>query len=204
VERTTPTATPRLVSLQVAAPLWSRFFTVAPLVLVGTKEGEHFDVAPKHMAMPLGWENFYGFVCSPRHATYRNALEHRCFTVSFPDQELLLETGLAASGRASDASKPALAAVPTYPARVVEGVLVAGCTLHLECELERVVDGFGDNALVVGRVVAASAREDVLRDAETDDTDLVSEVGILAYLHPGRVATVRESFAFPFPADFSV
>jgi flavin reductase (DIM6/NTAB) family NADH-FMN oxidoreductase RutF len=194
----------RLVPLQLAAPLWERFFSVAPLVLVGTREGDGFDLAPKHMAMPLGWGNYYCFVCSPKHATYRNALEHGAFTVSFPDEALILQTGLAASGRLADASKPALAALPTLPARVVDGVLVAGCSLYLECELERTVDDFGSNSLVIGRVVAASARRGGLRDGETDDADLVRREGVLAYLHPGRVATVRESVAFPFPADFAV
>jgi flavin reductase (DIM6/NTAB) family NADH-FMN oxidoreductase RutF len=194
----------RVVPLRIEAPLWTRFFSVAPLVLVGTKEGDHFDIAPKHMAMPLGWKNFYCFACSPRHATYRNAVEHGAFTASFPGEELIVQTGLAASGRLSDASKPGLAALPTFPALVVDGVLVQGCRLYLECELERVVDGFEANSLVVGRIVAASAREDVLRDAEKDDADLLDRVGVLAYLHPGRFATVRESRAFPFPSDLSV
>jgi len=197
-------ANPSVVALQVTSPLWSRFFSVAPLVLIGTREGDGFDIAPKHMAMPLGWENFYGFVCCHRHATYRNAVEHGSFTVSFPDEELIVQTGLAASRRLSDASKPALAALPTFPARVVDGVLVKGCVLYLECELERVVDGFGPNSLVVGKVVAASAREDVLRGGETDDADLVSGAGVLAYLHPGRFTTVRTSLAFPFPVDLTV
>ncbi len=193
-----------VVPLQVTAPLWSRFFTVAPLVLVGTRERDGFDIAPKHMAMPLGWDNYYCFVCSPRHATYRNALEHRAFTVSFPDQELILQTGLAASWRESDSSKPALSALRTFPASVVDGVLVESCTLYLECELDQVVDGFGDNSLVVGRVLAAAAREDVLRHGETDDADVLQEAGVLAYLHPGRFTTVRDSLAFPFPVEFSV
>jgi flavin reductase (DIM6/NTAB) family NADH-FMN oxidoreductase RutF len=194
----------RLVRLDPSAPLWSRVFTVAPLVLIATREGDGFDIAPKHMAMPLGWGPYYCFVCSPRHATYRNALEHGAFTASFPDEELIVQTGLAASGRLSDGSKPALEALPTLPAEAVDGVLVRGCGLYLECELERVVDGFGANALVVGRVVAASAREDVLRRADSDDADLIGSSGVLAYLHPGRFATVRESRAFPFPVDLSV
>ena len=59
-----------LVELPVGSGLWRAVFSVAPLVLVGTKEGDGYDFAPKHMAMPLGWEGFYCFVCSPRHATY--------------------------------------------------------------------------------------------------------------------------------------
>jgi len=49
---------PRLVELDLNDPIWERFFWVAPLVLVGTLEvdGSH-DLAPKHMAMPMGWKN---------------------------------------------------------------------------------------------------------------------------------------------------
>ncbi len=138
--------------------MWQRVFAVAPLVLVGTKEADDYDFAPKHMAMPLGWEGFYCFVCSPRHATYRNVVEHPQFTVSFPRPEQIVESSLAAGGRLEGGAKPTLAAVPSVPARAVDGRLVEGCSLYLECDLERIVDGFGPNSLIVGRVAAASAR----------------------------------------------
>ena len=191
-----------LVELPVGPGLWARAFSVAPLVLVGTREGDGYDFAPKHMAMPLGWEGFYCFVCSPRHATYRNVNAHPQFTVSFPRPEQILESSFAAGGRVADGEKPTLAAVPTAPARVVDVPVVDGCALYLECELERIVDGFGPNSLIVGRVVAASAARDALRDPDVDDADLVHRLGLLAYLAPGRFAVVRESRAFPYPIDF--
>jgi flavin reductase (DIM6/NTAB) family NADH-FMN oxidoreductase RutF len=80
---TAETAT-ELVDLSTETPIWERFFLIAPLVLVATKEGDCYDVAPKHLATPLGWENYFAFVCSPRHATYRNLEAHPEFTVSFP------------------------------------------------------------------------------------------------------------------------
>ncbi len=193
---------PELVDLAVGPGFWERTFAVAPLVLIGTKEGEGHDIAPKHMAMPLGWDGFYCFVCSPTHGTYQNLLAHPQFTVSFPRHEQIMESGLTAGGRLEGGMKPTLAAVPTFPARVVDGRLVAGCSLYLECELERILDGFGPNSLVVGRVVAASAPHEVLRGPDVDDADLVHRVGLLAYLAPGRFAVVRDSLSFPFPADF--
>jgi flavin reductase (DIM6/NTAB) family NADH-FMN oxidoreductase RutF len=192
-----------LVPLSLGRPIWDRFFAVAPLVLVGTREGEGYDLAPKHLAMPLGWEDRYAFVCTPRHATYRNVLEHRAFTVSFPTAEQIVGVSLAAAPRADDGAKLGLAALPTFPARAVDGVLVEGCRLHLECELDRVVDGFGDASLVVGRIVAAWADEASLRSAERDDADLIHRRGVLAYLAPGRFADVRDSRSFPYPVDFS-
>lgn len=194
---------PGIVALPVDAPIWGRVFTVAPLVLVGTLDANGVpDLAPKHMATPLGWSNYYAFVCSPRHGTYVNAVRGGAFTVSFPRPEQILETSLAAAGRQADASKPALAALRTFPADVVEGVLVAGCSLWLECALDRVIDGFGENSLVIGRVVAAAADERAVRDADVDDGDLIHGLPLLAFLSPGRFARIDVSNAFPFPADF--
>ena len=115
---------------------------------------------------------------------------------------MALRLPIVVSGRSEDGAKPSLAALSTIPARVVDGLLVAGCPLYLECELERVVDGFGPNSLVVGRVVAASATHDALRAFETDDADLIHRLGLLAYLAPGRFAVVRESRSFPYTVDF--
>lgn len=191
-----------LVELPLGPALWECVFTVAPLVLVGTKEGAGWNFAPKHMAMPLGWEGFYCFACTPEHATYRNVKAHPQFTISFPSPDRVLESSYAAGGRFEGGAKPTLVAVPAAPARVVEGWVVDGCPLHLECELERVVDGFGSSSLIVGRVIAAFASREALRGAEVDDADLVHRLGLLAYLPPGRFAVVRDSLAFPFPADF--
>src|SRR5215208_4730996 len=56
-----------LVTLPLDAPIWERAFAVNPLVLIGSKEGNgNYNLAPKHMAMPMGWENYFGVVCTPR------------------------------------------------------------------------------------------------------------------------------------------
>ncbi len=193
------------VDLALDERLFERFFTVSPLVLVSTLERDGTpDIAPKHMAGPLGWHGYYAFVCSPRHGTYANAVARHAFTVSYPTPDQVVETSLAATARAADHTKPALAALETVPARVVDGVLVAGAMLHLECELDRVVDGFGDNSLVVGRIVAASADERALRSVDSDDADVVHGLPLLAYLSPGRFARIDDSHAFPLPTDFRV
>jgi len=194
-----------VVRLPTRSPVWGHVFMVSPLVLVGSKSpgGEH-DLAPKHMAMPLGWSNHYCFVCSPRHTTYTNVVATGVFTVSFPRPEQVVQTSLAAAPREQDQTKPSLAALPTFPAREVDGVLVVGCSFFLECRLERVLDGFGENSLVIGEVVAASADEGVLRVSGQDDGDLVHEQPVLAFLSPGRFASVAETFSFPYPVDFKL
>ena len=190
-----------LLELDITHPVWDRFFWVAPLVLVGTIEadGRH-DLAPKHMALPMGWENYFGFVCTPSHHTYSNAQRDGAFTVSYPRPDQLVQTSLAASPRCEDDAKPALGALQVMAASTVKGVLVEGCSAYLECELDRVVDGFGVNSLIVGRVTAARVAENALRLREGDDAALINASPLLAYLNPGRFASVGESLSFPFPA----
>ena len=190
-----------LIELDVSQPIWERFFWVAPLVLIGTLEadGSH-DLAPKHMALPMGWQNYFGFVCTPRHHTYSNILRDGVFTVSYPRPDQLVQTSLAASPRFSDESKPALAALPVIPAQKVNGVLVNGCSVFLECELDRMVDDLGVNSLIIGRVVAARVAADAQRMDDGDDTALIHASPLLAYLHPGRFTEVGDSLSFPFPA----
>jgi flavin reductase (DIM6/NTAB) family NADH-FMN oxidoreductase RutF len=193
-----------LVALPTDRPIWDRFFGVFPLVIVSSKEEDgRYNLAPKHLAMPLGWENHYCFVCSPGHTTYHNIRRHGAFTVSYPRPSEALVASLAAAPRCEDRSKPSLLALPTFPARQVDGVLVKGCYLFLECRLRTVLDGFGPNSLIIGDVVAAAAHEDALRAADRDEADQIFESPLLAYLSPGRLAEIRQSTAFPFPRGFS-
>jgi flavin reductase (DIM6/NTAB) family NADH-FMN oxidoreductase RutF len=196
----------RSVSLSVDSPIWPSFFTVAPLVIVGTIEpdGESHDLAPKHMAMPLGWSNYFCFACSPRHATQTNAQRTGEFTVSFPRPEQIVQTSFAAGPRDETGEKPDLDTVPTVPSREVRGVLVRDSYLWLECRLDRVIDGFGENTLIIGEVVAAAVAEGSMRTEEDDDSDLIAASPMLAYISPGRFASISQTYSFPFHTNFKL
>lgn len=192
-----------LVELDLDYPFWGRFFRVAPLVVVGTVEGDGYDLAPKHLAMPLGWGPYFAFVCTPRHATYHNAKASGSFTVSYPRPSQVVTSSLTAAPRPGEGEPtPGLDDLPVTPARVVGGMLLEDAYAHLECELERIVDDLDGASLVIGRVVAARVRQEALRTSEPDDQALLGRSPLLAYLDPGRFASVAESQAFPFPADF--
>ncbi len=194
-----------LIALGTEHPVWDRFFQVFPLVVVGTREEDgSFDLAPKHMAMPMGWENRFGFVCTPRHATYRNAIREGAFTVSFPRPSQVLFASLAAAPRCEEDTKPALDLLTTRPATKVDGVLLQDAYLHFECETDRVIDDFGINSLITGRIVEALVAEDALRDPDRDDAEVFAASPLLAYLAPGRYAEVRDTLAFPFHAGWSL
>ncbi len=197
------TKTSALVDLDISNSIWESFFTVFPLVVIGTREADGSDdLAPKHMAMPMSWENHFGFVCTPRHNTYQNIQRDRQFSVTYmrPSQTVL--ASLAATPRCEDGSKPITQALPTFAAESINAAFVQDGYLFLECELEQMVDELGENSLIIGRIISARVAEDALRSSDQDDGDLVYSAPLLAYLYPGRFAEITDSNKLPFPAGF--
>ena len=197
-----PSNDTQLVDLDMATPIWDQFFMVAPLVVVGTLEADgSVDLAPKHMVSPMGWQNYFGFICTPKHATYQNIKRDGVFAVTYPKPSQFLQASLTASPRCDDATKPGLQLIETRASPNIDCPLVADGYLHLECELDRFVDDFGINSLIVGKIVAAQIDSTYLRADERDDQDLLHDGPVLAYLSPGRFAIVQESYSFPMPKD---
>lgn len=197
-----------VVSLDVENPFWDRFYMVAPLIVVGSRsEDGTYNLAPKHLASPMSWQAYFGFVCTPAHKTYRNIKRTGAFTVSFPRPSQVVLASLAAAPRTEGpdgpSTKPSLDQLPTVPAEIVDGVFLEDAYLYLECEVDRIVDDLGDNSLLIGRVAAAHAHEDALRISERDDQEALRENPLLAYLPPDRYAAIDEANAFPFPAGFT-
>ena len=190
-------------SLDLARGFWERVHTVAPLVVVGTKEDDGYDLAPKHLAGPLSWEGHYGFVCSARHSTYHNAKAHRGFTVSYPRPDQVVLASLAAAPREGcESDKPIVHGLPTFTGSVIDAPLLMNAYFFLECELDRIVDGFGPNSLIAGRVVAAHAHEDGLVVSDEPVGEKIRRNPLLAYIDPGRYARIEETSVFPFPDGF--
>lgn len=192
------------VAISLDGPIWDRIFMVAPLVVIGTKEGNGYDMAPKHMAMPMGWENYFGFICSPTHGTYQNIKHYGVFTVSFPKPDQIVYTSLSASPRVEDISKSegTISSLPIKPAVNIDAPLLKDAYLHLECELHKIFDGFKHNSLITGIVKAAHVHKDYIRVSEQDEREQLQDHPLLVYLHPNRFAKIGETYAFPFPKDF--
>ena len=193
------------VNLDTKTPIWDRIYTIAPLVIIGSKEGDSYDLAPKHMASPMGFDNYFGFVCTPDHKTYHNIREHQEFTVSFPHPDQVLTASLTASNRISvgDKSASVLDALQVAWAHTVNAPVVQGCYLYLECALHKIVDGFGTNSLITGYIHRAYVDESLLRVSEIDEGTQIAQNPLLAYVANGRFAKIDQTFNFPFPKDFS-
>lgn len=202
-KQTTPPQPTSKVELNLNRPIWDRMFTVHPLVVVGSTESNGCpDMAPKHLAMPMGHNNYFGFICTPRHGTYGNIKRTGVFTVSFPYPNSVLTTSLTAVARCDDNTKPELEHLAMVEAQEIEGMLLRDAYLHLECKVHRFYDDFGDNSLITGLIVAARIDESFERNESVDDNDLIYQHPLLAYLAPTRFAAIKKSQAFPYPKDF--
>ena len=193
-----------IIALDTHRPIWEQFFTVAPLVVIGTKEEKGYDLAPKHMATPLGQDNFFGFVCTPGHSTYHNVAREGFFTVSFPKPSQITLAGLSASPRCEgeQSEKMILQGLPLRMAPSVDAPFLEGSYLFFECEHLKTVGGFGRHSLICGRITGAFVDEEYLRTYEQDEQEQIYRSPLLAYLACGRFAEIRESLVFPFPRDF--
>lgn len=189
--------------LNLEFPVWEQVFTVHPLVIVGTiEEDQSPDFAPKHMVFPLGWKNYFGFVCTPRHNTYQNIKRTKEFTVTYPKPDQVVITSLTASPRCDAGTKPTLDSIETFPATDVDGFFVENGYLFLECRLLRIIDGFGENSLILGEIIQAHADRGVIRTPTHDSSENIYQHPHLAYISPGRFAVIDKTQAFPFPANF--
>lgn len=194
-----------MMEIELDRNLWNRCYSAHTLVVIGSREEDgEYNLAPKHMAMPMGFSPFFGFMGTPRKSTYRNVKREGVFTVSFPSPDQVVTSSLTASQREADDSKPVIRTMPTVPARKIDGFFLKDAYFQLECRLDQITGKFGEWEMLVGEVVAAYVHEESLRQSGDDEegSELIYESPLLAYLHPDRFTVIRESTAFPFPRNF--
>lgn len=194
-----------MIELDTDLDIWSKTYTVNSLVIIGTKEENgSYNFAPKHMAMPLGFSNYFGFMGTPRKSTYRNVMREQVFTVSYPQPNQLILSSLMATRREEDDSKPVLDEIPTSSAKQIDGQFLEDSYLQIECKFTECLGKFGEWEIITGEIIAAYVHKDFLRkdDENIDDNMLIKKHPLLAYLHPNRFSIIEKSNAFPFPKDF--
>jgi flavin reductase (DIM6/NTAB) family NADH-FMN oxidoreductase RutF len=192
------------VSLDTKKSLWEQFYTIAPLVVIGTKEGNGFDLAPKHMVTPIGFSNFFAFVCTPRHRTYHNIKKEGKFSVSYVKPDQILLSSIAAMPRCSveDYPRDVVQHIPTVSSEDGENIFVADSYLFLECELHKVIDGFDDYSIITGTVEKAFVHKSYKIHSDQGQQGQIYENPLLVYVAQGRFAEVHETMAYPYPKDF--
>ena len=186
-------------------PIWGRFFSVFPLVLVGTREEDTgYDLAPKHMAMLMSWKNWFGFVCTPRHRTYHNIKEFGRFSVSFVKPDQVLMSSLAAMPRSAvkDFSEEITKQIPTIYNEEGTSIYLKDSYVMLDCRLYKVIDGFDDYSLICGKIESAWVDKDYRIISDEGQQDQIYRHPLLAYVAQGRFASIKKTWSYPYPKDF--
>ena len=194
----------KFYTLDTSIPIWESIFTVAPLIVIGTKEGGAYNLAPKHMATPIGFDNYFGFVCTPKHGTYQNIKETQEFTVSFPIPDQVVLASLSAMPRCDDSfgTKPIIQALPSIKGSLVDALFLEASYLFFECKLFKIIDGFNENSIITGKIIAAHVDKKYMKTFEKDEQQQLIENPLLAYISKGRFARITETYNFPFPKNF--
>ncbi len=192
------------VSLNTDQSLWEHFYTVAPLVVIGTREEGGFDLAPKHMVTPVGFSNYFAFVCTPRHATYQNIRREKRFSVSYVKPDQILLSSIAAIPRCSveDFTRDVIQHIPTLSSEDGQSVFVADSYLCFDCDLHQVFDGFDDYSIITGTIREAFVHKDYKIYTDQGQQGRIYEHPLLVYLAQGRFAEIRKTMAYPYPKDF--
>jgi len=132
-----------------------------PVVLVSTLYGEVTNLAPFGMNMPISFRPpLYAIGVRDSRDTYKNILDTEEFVVAVPGPELAAQVDITAQGFARDVSEFEKAGLTALRSKRVRPARVGECLCNIECRLEWVKQA-GDHCIVVGRVVAASVRDDV-------------------------------------------
>jgi len=192
----------RRIGSKVRLPLdgfGRQFFRSANLVLVTTLASSGVpNVAPKTQVMPVGRKGYWAFACCDRHHTYQNVIQQGEFVINFPGPELIEQVSQAAREfppGTDEISEAGLTAMGSQEVRVPS---IAECRVHLECKRYQVIDGYGEESLIVGEVVAVTVDEELV-DA---GAELLEEYPLLVYVYPGHYTGIEHVKRFRFPRNY--
>lgn len=180
------------------------YFTVKPLILVTTVGPSGLpNVAPKTQNMNVGRnEEYFAFVCTPKHHTYQNVKAQGEFVVNYPGPDLIRNVS-ASSQLAENVDEIALAGLTAIPSLVVKPPRIKECFAHLECKLVEFKELDNVN-IILGRVVARSASREVSFEREKAKANirLLATHPLLAYVYPDHYTKINDAKEFVFPGNY--
>jgi len=179
-------------------------FSIKPIILVTTLGSNGLpNVAPKTQCTSIGrHEEYFAFVCTPRHHTYQNAKADGEFVVNYPGPELI-ERVSAASQFAENVDEVVLSGLTSIPSLVVKPPRIKECRVHLECEVADVKD-LDDGSIILGKVVSRSGDREISfkKGTAEENINLLSTHPLLTYVYPNHYASINTAEKFIFPKNY--
>lgn len=166
--------------LQQKRWVWTQFPLVGGIVVITTvdREGRE-NAAPKNWCIPCAYKPpMLLFICDTRHDTAKNIMDTGEFVANIPSEDIFMKVIKMDKTLPRGKSEIKYAELASIPSEKVKPPRIKECRAHAECVLEwykelgPTVDD-GTAVVFVGRVVAASADEDLLGvDCETRQANL--------------------------------
>ncbi len=165
---------------------WHPSPLLGQIVLVTTlNEDSTSNVAPKSWITMVAMDPpILAVGCNLKHWTARNALARREFVVNVPGAELV-QVIWDCSALPHPRPVEAIGLTP-LPGLAVQPPRIQECKAHLECVLDQHI-AYGDEVLLLGRIVAASIDE-----AATEAADAYKYLRIVVFLEDGTYGVVEE------------
>lgn len=128
--------------------------------------------------------------------TLRNIEDTRDFVVNVVDESLAEKMNQTSAKYPADVSEFTEVGLTPLPADRVRSPRVAESPISMECKLERILE-FGDsqnvNRMVIGEIVRAHVRDDILRDGYVDASRLkaIARLGADYYCRTGDLFEMK-------------
>jgi len=179
------------------AKIWDHFFRVTPLTVVTGIDAEgQVSAAPKVHFARIGDTDFVSLSGNASGKTYRNLIATKEYVINFPGPDIAKQVAMLGGAFEQEIGADITeSGLTMLEAQLVRPPLIAECRAHLECRLVE-VKHYGNSALFIGQVVAASVSEEAAADQGIAALGLAP---LLVYVAPAHFAGMHVARKFPYP-----
>ena len=150
---------------------WYRILAPRPVVLVSTVNNKGVsNAAPFSFVMPVSSDPpLIAFASHPGHETAKNILKTGDFVVNIPSQDILKELWICADDIPEGVSEIETAKLTEEKSAKVKSPKIKECFARYECKLN-VHYKTGDHLLIVGEILHADVRDDLMKEDKFEIT----------------------------------
>lgn len=157
--------------MKLSLKKWYRILAPRPVVLVSTVNNKGVsNAAPFSFVMPVSSSPpLIAFASHPGHETAKNILKTGDFVVNIPSLDVLKELWICADDIPEGVSEIETAKLTEERSNKVKSPKIKECFAHYECKLAGHYKT-GDHLLIVGEILHADIRDDLMKKEEFDIT----------------------------------
>jgi len=128
-------------------------------------------------ATPVSEEPMLVLICLGKGGYTSELIEQtEEFVINIPTKKLMKAINVCGTKSGREFDKAKLAGLTYKPAKKVKPAIIEECVGHIECKLNRKIDG-GECNIFIGEIVAAYADEKIFKEVWRTDADIPLHLG---------------------------